>query len=281
MTSSRGPGDDRTRVDRDHFDGIAAKYAQKDLVPGSALARRSRLEKTLADVPLRKTWDILEVGCGAGFAASYLRGRFASYRGMDHSAELIQAAEKYNSGPGVDFSRMDLRDIAEERTVDLVFMIGVLHHLDDPLDALVRLRRILRPGGYIAVNEPQPANPIFSTARGLRALIDRTYSDDQDEIPYSELLNMFESAGFADVAVKPQGLVSTPFAEVPMAPEWLFTRLAKIACRIDTAVEEIAGKPLRYASWNFVAVGRCPDEAGCGEEAAERGNGHAGQSGEW
>ncbi len=34
--------------------------------------------------------DILEVGCGAGFAAEYLSGFYRSYTGIDHSEELIQ-----------------------------------------------------------------------------------------------------------------------------------------------------------------------------------------------
>ncbi len=252
-------GRKRTEVDREHFDRIAAGYVDKDLVPSSRCARRLRLERLFSRVPLQPTWRVLEVGCGAGFAATYLRGRYGSYLGCDHSRELIRAAVAHNSGPNVEFVCTNIADLPEIERVDLVFMVGVLHHLEDRANVMARLRSLLRPGGYLAVNEPQPSNPVISTVRRIRASVDTSYSDDQDEIAFDELHRLFVSAGLIDIEIVPQGLFSTPFAEVPMRPDWLVTPIAKAACFADAALEPRLAAFLGSMTWNLSAVGRCPE----------------------
>lgn len=246
----------RADLDRQHFDGIAERYTGKDLVRSSRCARRLRLEHVVGRVPLDPTWRVLEVGCGAGFAATYLRGRYGSYTGIDHSHELITSAERLNAGPNIKFLRSGVVDFNDDSGFDLVFLIGVLHHMDGRRDIMSQLRDLVRPGGYLAVNEPQPSNPIVSGARKLRAILDSSYSDDQDEIACNELLRLFSAAELTEIEISPQGVFSTPFAEVPMRPDWLMTPIARAACLADTLVEPRLTGALRSVTWNLTAIGR-------------------------
>jgi trans-aconitate methyltransferase len=250
---------DAARRDRELFDAIAAGYARKDLHPASRIARRHRLLRTVARVPLAPDARILEVGCGAGFAAHYLAGRYAAYHGIDHAAALIDHARTRFGAPAVRFDVADVDGFETDGPYDLVLMIGVLHHLAAPEGTLRRLRGRLRPGGFLAANEPQSGNPLLQAARGIRTRIDPAYSADQRTFGAAALFRMLVDSGFDRVDVRPQGFLSTPFAEVPLGPAAWTRRLAAAACRIDAATEDALGPWLEPLSWNLVATGRRPD----------------------
>ncbi len=246
--------------DRDLFDDIAERYAAKDLRPASRLARRLRLEQTLRALPPIERPAIVELGCGAGFAADYLSGQYASYVGVDHSARLIDLARSLNTFAGTRFEVSDVREVHGHTSADVVLMIGVLHHLADPREALSSAVRLLRPGGWLVVNEPQRANPLIGLARRMRKAVDGDYSRDQREMTSSELRRLLSDAGLRDTSITPQGVFSTPFAEVLTGPEWAARQASALACRIDRALERRLGPALRPLTWNLVAAGRRPEE---------------------
>lgn len=244
---------DRESRDRAHFDRIAATYTRKDEAPSSRVARRFRLESTIGDGPLGA---VLEVGCGAGYAVDYLGDRVADYVGVDHSEELVGAASARHGRGGVEFRSGRIQDLRLETSYDTVFVIGVLHHLDDVESALATMVASLRPGGWLRVNEPQPNNPVVRVLRRLRKRFDSTYADDQIEFSPGELLEMFARHGLVDVSTTPQGFLSTPFAEVPLPAGPLTKPLARAAVAIDRRLAE--RRFLRSVAWNCVAVGRKP-----------------------
>jgi SAM-dependent methyltransferase len=212
------------------------------------------------------SWRILEVGCGAGFAAAYLEGRYRSYVGVDQSDKLIDIARSLNGRDNVDFVATGIEQLVVSGNFDLAFMIGVLHHLTDVEAAVENIVGLLRPDGYLAVNEPQPANFAITAARRLRAHIDSSYSDDQDEISHAELTRTLEGAGLIDVTVVPQGLFSTPFAEVPVGPQLVTAPAAHLACCLDLVLEARAPRLLRRLSWSLIAIARKPGVAENGHE---------------
>ncbi|MFQ5760663.1 MAG: hypothetical protein ACE5HM_06785, partial [Acidiferrobacterales bacterium] len=64
-------GIDRKERDRRLFDSIAHRYVRKDMLPAQIAARRYRLRRTISRAGNSPKRKILEVGCGAGFAARY------------------------------------------------------------------------------------------------------------------------------------------------------------------------------------------------------------------
>ncbi len=248
--------DSRQAHERQLFDAIATRYCRKDLLPASQRARRLRLEQTVRYMPLSSTTELLEVGCGAGFSASYLKGRYGSYVGIDQSKPLIDLARTYNASDMAQFHFTDIAMYKPDKCFDAIFMIGVLHHLTHPVRILNLIADWLTPNGWLVVNESQPANPLFSYARRVRKRIHKDYSSEQEEMSAEQLTGMFTKAGLCEVFLAPQGLFSTPFAEVIVRPLPLARVLAVPACALDRILEKVARPVLQRLSWNLIAGGR-------------------------
>ncbi len=145
-----------------------------------------------------------------------------------------------------------------KESFDLALMIGVLHHLEDIPAALRKIRALLKPGGYFVVNEPQPANPLISLLRRIRKRVDPGYSRDQRELPRREIETAFNQAGFVDIRSFPQGFLSTPFAEVPLEPGFLFRPIIAAFCLVDRALEKTTGNLFAPLAWNTIVIARKP-----------------------
>jgi len=249
----------RESRDRALFDAIAEKYAKKDMFKSSRLARRNRLVRTLDGLDLSGCLgDVLEVGCGAGCSTEYLDGRFLSFTGIDYSEQLIDFANGKFANSRCHFEVANVKDFKPGREFDLIFMIGVLHHLDDISLCIARMVEILRPGGWLVANEPQPANRFIRGLRAIRKKIDQNYSDEQSQMAFADLENYFLNAGLDKIESRPQGIFSTPFAEVVLEPQAITAPLSAVCCLLDRFFESTFPRFSRMLSWNAIAKGCKP-----------------------
>ncbi|REK23570.1 MAG: class I SAM-dependent methyltransferase [Planctomycetota bacterium] len=249
---------EREAKDQALFNEIAEEYCRKDLHAAAQLGRKQRLLRTLAVADLPDDLDILEAGCGAGFTAEYLAGRFRRFHGIDYAQGLIDYANEHIRVPGATFAVGNIKEFETSEPFDAIVMIGVLHHLDDMDLAMTRLVAALKPGGYLLANEPQSGNPLVRAARYVRKNLDASYSDDQAELSAAEMRTLYERAGLTNIRIVPQGIFSTPFAEVPLNPTLLTRPLTKLACGVDTLIESCAAPLLRPVTWNLIASGQRP-----------------------
>ena len=113
---------------------------------------------------------VFDMGCGSGETIIPLVHRGASVTGIDISPELIAFAQRRIRAAGLTAEARvgSAYDTGmPDGSVDVVFCIALIHHLDI---ATVRdeMKRILKPGGYIVLKEPIR----FSRSYGfLRALL--------------------------------------------------------------------------------------------------------------
>lgn len=111
---------------------------------------------------------VLDLGCGTGRYAGPLAAHFdAEVLGLEPSAKMLAEAQAKDLGPRVRFIRGNAEDIPlADACVDLVFMSLVFHHLRDPDKAAGECRRVLRPGGHLAIRTPTaeeiPSYPYLS-----------------------------------------------------------------------------------------------------------------------
>jgi SAM-dependent methyltransferase len=104
----------------------------------------------------RQAWRgarFLDAGCGIG-RNSYWAMVEGAVGGTaidldDRSLDVARAnLARYRS---IEVRRQSIYDITEEDAFDIVFAIGVIHHLEAPEEALQRLVRATRPGGHVLV----------------------------------------------------------------------------------------------------------------------------------
>jgi len=117
-------------------------------------------QQFLLDQGIKKGWSVLEVGCGSGTMTSWLaeqvgkRGRVVC---IDNSPAQVLATERLAKKMGLkqvechELSVFDLDQIKEK--FDLIYLRFVLIHLDDPLDALIKIKSRLKTSGRIVVND--------------------------------------------------------------------------------------------------------------------------------
>jgi SAM-dependent methyltransferase len=120
---------------------------------------------------LRAGMDLLDVGCGPGTITVDLAARVAPGRvtGLDVAPEVVAEAAKLDGAEAVDFRTGDVYALDfPDATFDVVHAHQVLHHLADPVAALREMRRVVRPGGIVAVRELdngggvwEPADPLM------------------------------------------------------------------------------------------------------------------------
>ena len=97
--------------------------------------------------------DILEVGCGSGYAASLLTAEQPrSYTGLDIMPEQLEIA-RGRALPGASFvegSADDLRRFPDG-SFDVVLAFCILHHVEGWRTFLDECRRVLRDGGSVYI----------------------------------------------------------------------------------------------------------------------------------
>lgn len=93
----------------------------------------------------------LDAGCGIGRNSLWpMKYGAAGGLALDVDERTLSAARRNLAPyPSVEVRRQSLYELAEEEAFDIVFSIGVVHHLEFPQEAVARLVRAARPGGRI------------------------------------------------------------------------------------------------------------------------------------
>ncbi|MFC6019988.1 methyltransferase domain-containing protein [Plantactinospora solaniradicis] len=131
-----------------YLDQAAASY------PG-----RRYKQQLLAALDLCPGHVVLDVGCGPGTdlpALAAAVGDGGAVIGIDHDpAMLKQAQHRSTTHPQVTVRSGDAHALPlDDASIDRARTDRVLQHLADPRQALAELRRVVRPGGLVALAEP-------------------------------------------------------------------------------------------------------------------------------
>ncbi len=171
---------------------------------------------------------LLDVGCGPGTITLDLAERVAASLGADPAgevvgidsvADVITAARANQAERGTDPSRVTFRvgDVyaidEPDASFDVVFAHQVLQHLSDPVAALREMRRVCRPGGWVAARDSDyagfvwaPLDPRLDRWMDLYHQVARGNHAEPDAGRF--LLGWAQQAGFSHV--------------VPSASTWCF-----------------------------------------------------------
>jgi 2-polyprenyl-3-methyl-5-hydroxy-6-metoxy-1,4-benzoquinol methylase len=96
--------------------------------------------------------SVLEVGCGDGFLAARLSQRVPQVVAVDVDQPVLERAKQRFPSAPVAWRHGDILAISDELgEFDAVVSNATLHHLPDTGAALACLRRLVRPGGTLAL----------------------------------------------------------------------------------------------------------------------------------
>lgn len=108
---------------------------------------------------LKENQHVLDVGCGAGLSSAHIAKTYnVKVTGVDHSENALKLAwETHKNEPylgKLDFVAADIGSLPfPDQTFDVVNCESVLLFVDDKKTALMEMFRVLKPGGFISINE--------------------------------------------------------------------------------------------------------------------------------
>ena len=155
---------------------------------------------------------VLEAGCGVGAQTVTLvrnspRARFVS---IDISPDSLGAARRKVQSANVLFQQADVYQLPFAReSLDHVLGCFLLEHLARPLDALEKLKHVLKPGGSITVIEGDHGSTYFhpdsaAAHEAIRCQVELQRASGGNANIGRELYPLLRHARFADVSVSPR-----------------------------------------------------------------------------
>jgi SAM-dependent methyltransferase len=158
---------------------------------------------------------VLEAGCGVGAQTVTLAARSpdARFTSIDINSQSIDAARQRARAAGltnVTFQQADIFSLPfEANSFDHVFVCFVLEHLAQPIEALTRLKRLLKPGGAITVIEGDHGSTYFhpdslAARAAIRCQITLQQQAGGNALIGRQLYPLMIASGFNQVSVSPR-----------------------------------------------------------------------------
>lgn len=103
--------------------------------------------------------SVLDVGCGPGTITADLAvlvapGRVTAVEVTDTALELARTEASGRGSTNIDFVVADVHALGfPDDTFDVVHAHQVLQHVADPVHALQEMRRVCKPGGFVAARD--------------------------------------------------------------------------------------------------------------------------------
>jgi len=147
--------------------------------------------EALAMLDIDEDDEVLDVGCGTGFATKGLLEHVDHVYGLDQSPhQLHKAYDKFGKHGRVRFHLGDAERLPfADDAFDVVWSSGSIEYWPNPVDALAEFRRVTRPGGKVLVVGPDyPDNTVFQKVADAIMLF---YDEEEAD-------RMFAEAGYPD-----------------------------------------------------------------------------------
>jgi len=166
-------------------------------------------------IGVREGWQVIEVGCGPRGCLGLLSARVGALGrvvGVERSAEQVERARRFVADGhfsnvevlAADARAMDLPD----RTFGLATARLVLVNVPRPEEVVAEMVRLVRPGGFVALHEPDSTTqrcdpPLEAQDRLLQILDAYAVSNGIDRSIGLRTPRMLREFGLVDVRVNP------------------------------------------------------------------------------
>lgn len=159
--------------------------------------------------------EVLEAGCGVGAQTVTLAARSpgARFTSVDISADSLAEAKRRSDAAGlsnVRFARGDVFALPyEPESFDHLFVCFLLEHLSRPVEALIALQRLIKPGGTVTVIEGDHGSTYFhpdsvAAQRAVQCQVDLQRAAGGDANIGRRVYPLMVDAGVDGVRVSPR-----------------------------------------------------------------------------
>lgn len=180
--------EERRRRSQEFFDRHARQW---DDLARTLLPVPDYRERLLALVPAGKT--VVEVGLGTGGLLPALAAKAGTVIGVDHSPAMLEEARRRLALAGLAGIDLRLGEMTHlplpDKAVDCAVLNMVLHHAADPPAVLAEIRRVLTPGGVLALAD---------LSRHEREMAREQLADQWLGFEEEELTAWLKAAGFSE-----------------------------------------------------------------------------------
>lgn len=228
-----------------YFDKIADLFDNHYNVyskPTGRLRVKRRLALFSKHCQLRTGLKVLEIGCGTGEYSRGLMECGCALFSTDISFNMLnKATKKIAKQNNIHFFISDSEELAvKDNVFDAVVGNSVLHHLD-VRKVLSQIFRALKKSGKVAFSEPNMLNPQIFLQKNIK-FFKKISGDSLNETAFTRwyIKNIFEEAGFKNIAVKPFDFLH-PYT--PLSIVRIIEKLALVLEKI-LLVKEISGSLL-------------------------------------
>ena len=103
--------------------------------------------------------SILDIGPGHGFFSYLVKKEFPDYEKIDivdisdTSLEMTKKIISFD-GEKIKYTKKDIFDYDDSNKYDFIVLGEVLEHLDEPKQILIKLSKLLKPGGLLWITTP-------------------------------------------------------------------------------------------------------------------------------
>ena len=144
----------------------------------------------------KKVFSVLDIGCGSGDFVSVLTTVFpegTKITGIDPSEEALAGARRQFAPGNIEFLQMDGEQIGfPDNSFDVVSISFALHHLADVSKTLFEMKRVVKPDGWLIINEiiSEVQNEAQENQKMLHHL--KSFTDRLNGIPHRETYSTAE-----------------------------------------------------------------------------------------
>ncbi len=194
----------RDRYTHGHHESVVQSHAR----------RRAEVEAWFLLPRLRAGMRLLDAGCGPGTVTAGLARAVSPGEviGLDAAPGVLEHARAHASEEALENISFVAGDVYQlefaDAEFDVVYANQLLQHLTDPVRAITEMRRLLRPGGLLAVRDadyatmsPYPKFPEFADWNRLYHEV--AYRNNAEPDAGRNMPAWVRAAGFGDTEIHP------------------------------------------------------------------------------
>lgn len=159
------------------------------------------------EADIKKTNEVLDIGCGVGQEAIKCAKLARFVTGFDINSNNIETAKslaKENNLKNVKFfvHNAEIKLPFTNKAFDKILIFDVIEHLKNREELIKEVKRVLRKNGkiFLLTDNPQTSWKNFQKSAGIFYYAD---SDHKYEYPKEEIIKLLKDNGFKIMSVKP------------------------------------------------------------------------------